>query len=299
MGKISGFFKSPNFQKYSAIGLLLIILAAIPLTLSQVSKQQVTNQNAAVGPGQGIGSACGITITAQDNPACTGGNASVNSYQTTYTLVNNSGSSVTLTYLAQTYVCLTKSDYSGNSCLKNYVPFQKQITVAAHATSTITPDSRSVSQINAGYSFCGYYQNDFSFTTSSGCTFGNPNTVALFGFCHTPVDCTATTPTPTPGVTVTDTPIPSDTPTPGITITDTPTPGTTITPTNTPGPTATPNPSDTPTPTNNPTNTPTPIIATNTPKPTLPPTGPGNTLVSVGVIGLIIAIAGITLSMGF
>src|SRR5579872_1889486 len=72
MEKIRAFFKSPNFQKFAALGVLLIILAIIPITLSQVSSPnttQTTSQHAASGNfNQNI---CGVNIQNEDvSPQC-------------------------------------------------------------------------------------------------------------------------------------------------------------------------------------------------------------------------------------
>lgn len=329
MEKISSFFKSSRGQKWIGLVLLIIILIAIPLTLSQVSTQQRPTQQASnthTGGAQDF--PCGpVTIKVFANEMinnstspnqCTSGSVTnLTSYRTDFWIGLENGSSGSYT---------AKWTISKNFCSSPQSPcVSAQSNVPGSGSLPASPSTGWQSP-NIG-SACGFYQDDISFQIfdSSGaqvCQWGDMNNPATgnynglsnayYSICKatdasgSPAICSVPTNTPPPA-TPTNTPsptVPIDTPTDTPVPTDTPTPGLTITPTDTPNPsetpTDTPNPSDTPTPTNNPTATPT-VIAYNpptTPKPTLPPTGPGNTFVAVGAIGLIIAVAGLMLAIG-
>lgn len=324
VGSVMSFFKSQKVQKFLAFGLLLTILVAIPLTLSQVGQHQIYQPRAKNTYTGGAGDyPCGsatIKIYGIETPDCPSGTVTgMTSYgaQAAIGLETGSTGDYTVQWKWETFFCgvfPTPTPGATGACLDNPKIATGSDTISA--TKTIFP---GVSTQPSAWGFngaCGAYQFDLGFKVlnSSGqeiCNYhyddnlGSSN--AFYTNCTTGLTCQNTPPTntPTPPVTPpTDTPTPgvtiTDTPTPGITVTDTPTPGLTVTPTNTPGPTATPNPSASPTPTGNPTATPTNtiIVHNNPPKPTLPPTGPGNTIVSIGLVGLVIAVAGLALSVG-
>ncbi len=325
MERIRNFFKNTNVQKYTALGLLLLILAAIPLTLSQVKTQQTTQNHAAWQVTQEQHYACGGNLTVLmdldnatkgfsngESPDCTGGSGyisdgSLKAFRSSLILRAQSGSAgaYTVHWKWDSFWCPNEDPHA--PCLTPIGSTGEQTggltgdnAIYVTATSKTFPNNPQA---------CGYFQNDFGFfvvDNNSGATLcgislsnlGNTNNNA--SWCHTGTSCSNSTPTPTPTPTTPVTP-PTNTPTitPGVTVTDTPT--ATVTPTPT-GPTSTPNPSNTPTPTGNPTATPTApvtVIVTPTPKPTLPPTGPGSTLVNIGFAGIAIALLGIAGAIGF
>lgn len=306
---MTDFFKSPKVQKFSALGLLLLILLAIPFTLSQVGQNQTVSQNASWAVPQEQHYACGgnLTVlmdTAPENPVCTSGSisdGSLKSFQSTVILKASSGSvgAYTVHWKWDSFWCPHEDPHA--PCLSPIGSTGEQTGgLTGNGSAFVSATSKA---LPANPQACGYFQNDFGFYVVSndnpsqvlcGASLSNLGTTNNnASWCHTNTSCTAPSDTPTPGITVTDTP------TPGITVTDTPTPSDTPTPGLTITPTDTPNPSNTPTDTPNPSDTPTPVIVTTTPKPTLPPTGPGNTFVSIGAIGLAIALGGLALSLGF
>lgn len=304
VGDIVPFFKSQKFQKIASGVLIVLILVALPLTLYEVKQQQTVNQNAAFLKGQQH-YACGeitVYLTPDSKDACsTGTNKQLTSYQTNI-FISATGTNkdkYTVHWKWAQFWC--NSDATTGSCLDNETQTSEQTANLGGDPIPAQSADRSPIAPFTGQA-CGAYQYDFGFyvTDNSGkwiCglstmkDLGNTNNNA--SFCHTTNKCSPpTTPTNTP----------TDSPTPGVTITptDSPTPDITITPTDTVTPTDTPTPpitgvTDTPTPTNQPSDTPTTIIVTTTPKPTLPPTGPSNTLVNIGIIGGIVAVAGVAL----
>lgn len=333
MGKIIDFFKSQQGQKWSVLGLLVIILIAIPLTISQLSNLSTTqtiNQhanNTHTGGAQDF--PCGsvtIKVFANEqinnstNPnQCSSGTVSnLDSYKSDFSIALENGSSGD--YKVKWAISRNFCDSAKSPCI------DIQSNISGGPTALPVSASTGWETPNIG-SACGFYQNDVSFQifNSSGsmvCQWGDMNNPATGNYCNsqgtclanaywatcnsgktctpvTPPTATPTMPTPptaTPTIPVdtpTDTPIPSDTPTPGLTVTPTDTPSPTPTGTVTPAPTDTPTPT---TPPNQPTNTPAPTVIVA--QPTLPPTGPGNTLLTIGAVGVIIAVAGVFLAIG-
>lgn len=328
IGDIFSSFKSQKFQKFAAIGLLVFILLAIPLTLFEVQQQQNVQQKAANTGTPRFFPCGGITIKLQDveNPACIGNGTvpGLSSYLASVTLSISDGSGAYhVNWQWNQYFCpndTTDADHH-DPCLTAYPgkPTSQGSGGLTGNGSATTVAKTDVLTTPNGFNACGRYQVDFGFqvyengTNKLMCSYpssglgslGSNN--AFAAWCHSNVTCNATTPTPTIPVTDTPTPPLTDTPTPPLDTptdtpipSDTPTPGLTITPTDTPGPSSTPtptsNPSDTPTPTV-PQTTPTTVIAINSPKPTLPPTGPGNTIVSVGLIGAAIVVIGLAFAV--
>lgn len=300
------FFKTQATQKILALLLLAILLVAIPLTVWYGQKQQQTQQKASTKIWNSGYDSCGhiLVVRLSETPDCASQIANINSYYTTVSVKSVDGNSYTIHAVYETFWCKNQGELGDNfgdpyACVKRPVPLIKDYPVNGSGVSIQAP-TRSPAD---GFSYCGTFQNDFSFTytdrNGTSCHFGYPTTdpiashqVVADGYCTTEhVNCSAVTPTISP------TPTNTPTPTSGITPTDTPTPTTPVTPTDTPTPTVTttPGPSDTPTPTNNPSVTPTPttpVVATSTPKPTLPPTGPGNLVIGIGLIGAVAAVIG-------
>ncbi len=302
---------SQQVQKFLAVGLILFLLVAIPLTIwFGVQQQQTSENHAAQQVPKEQHYACGSSLTvllsaASETPSCTADSgyirSGLTSFQTSIILKAQSGSSgaYRVKWAWAQYWCPTEDPHA--PCLSNGSIHAGEGGItgngAAYTTATSavkTPTSEFVGQA------CGYYQNDFGFQVFSNdnpdkqlcgisldlASLGNTNNNA--SWCHSGKSCETITPTATP----------TDTPTPTVTPTTTPSQHKacqnnacvvvdgqgsdscsqdsdcqTVTATPTPGPTSTPGPSA-------------------TPKPTLPPTGPGNLVVGIGVAGAAAVVIG-------
>jgi hypothetical protein len=271
------FLKNPKI--FGLITLALVVLVGLPITLYEVSQQQLYQQHANNTYTGGAGDyPCGpvtIKIYGLEHPTCTSGtDPTMTQYSVSAVVGLEKGSTGNYSVLWKwaEFFCFNKN---GNAIIDGH-------TACVSGTGAVTTASSGSIDISSGaqqatthtlkppspYSTCGTYQVDFGFkvvSKTSGATICNysydaPNLGyqnSFWASCNTGVSCQIPSPTPTHGITPSPTPTRAPTPTAGITPTDTPPPG--VTPTDTPIPTPTPTPTLPPgvTPTDTPTPTPT------------------------------------------
>jgi|SRR5579885_296818 len=225
---------------------LLLIVAAIPLTVYISQQRQQTQQNAAVF--SATHDSCKlITVSAQESPSCprltqssngnntctipdrSKKNPNISDYTYIVALSSNDGKPHTVKYKYVTNFCTHGyGDFYGSTkdchCNSNTQSSGDQVlTINASGSKTLTLHRSPIQ----GYANCGAYQFDVTIESIDGrssCTL-TPNQLGntlSVGHCDTGIDCTAVTPTPPPATvqpTPTPTPLPSTIPSPSVCVT--------------------------------------------------------------------------------